>query len=371
MAHYTLAEKHKVGELFDLAEERGMQLILGDERANWRNLTKNGEEKYRADMADAIAEFGSHPATFGFYIGDEPNAPDFDGAMLATKINNEMAPYLTEYINLLSWFDWIGPRMGTDAYAPYLDRVVNEGACTLLSYDCYTQMYEGKTGYDVYFNNLREYYLASKRHNLPFINIVLVSGHFDYRCPSKNDMWWQLNSSVAHGAKGISRFIIEMDRVHQNYRDLPINLLGERTEQYAWLSKVNRTFQKYCGKVINTLTIDKCYHVCEAYGNMPLFEPFKNLLGVESKGNIPLIVSDFYNDMGEHFYMVCNNNPEKSANVSLRVKAGVTFTICNIDNTFMPITALADPIGAQFNTPGQSYNFFLSPGQLAMLKEET
>jgi hypothetical protein len=37
----------------------------------------------------------------------------------------------------------------------------------------------------------------------------------------------------------------------------------------------------------------------------------------------------------------------------------------------MDIPALADPIGEQFNTPGQSYNFFLSPGQLALLKENT
>ena len=370
MAHFTAADKPKVHRLLDLAGERGMMLILGDERAYWKNLTKNGEEKYRADMREAIEEFGSHPATFGFYIGDEPDAPDFDDAMLATKINNEMAPHLTAYVNLLPWFSWIGERMGTKEYAPYLDRVVKEGNCTLLSYDCYTQMYEGKVGYHTYFNNLREYYLASRRNNVPFVNVVLSSGHFDYRCPSKDDMWWQLNTSVAHGAKGISWFLIDMDIIHHNYRNMPINQLGERTEQFAWLSEVNRIFQKYCGKVINTLTIDKCYHVCEAYGGMPLFEPFGNLLGVESRDNIPLIVSDFYNDEGEHFYMICNNCPEKSANVSIRVKAGVNMTRCNIDNSFMPIPALADPIGAQFNVPGQSYNFFISPGQLVLLREE-
>ena len=371
MAHYTDAERPKVKKLLDLADEKGMKLILGDERAYWKNLTNNGEEKYRSDMTAAIEEFGHHPATFGFYIGDEPDAPDFDDAMLATRINNELAPHLTAYLNLLPWFNWIGERMGTKEYAPYLDRVVKEGNCTLVSYDCYTQMYEGKVGYDVYFNNLREHYLASKRNNVPFINIVLSSGHFDYRCPSKDDMWWQLNSSVAHGAKGISWFLIDMDIIHHNYRNLPINQLGERTEQFAWLSEVNRIFQKYCGKVINTLTIDKCYHLCEAYGGMPLFEPFGNLLGVESRGNVPLIVSDFYNEQGEHFFMVCNNTPEKSANISIRVKAGVKLTRCNIDNTFMEIPALADPVGAQFNTPGQSYNFFLSPGQLALLKENT
>ena len=369
MMHFKDEDKPKVKKMLDLAHEKGMKLILCDSRADWKTLTAVGEEKYRIGLADAIAEFGSHPATFGFYIGDEPNAPDFDDAMLAVKINNEMAPHLKAYINLLPWFDWISETMGTKEYAPYLDRVVNEGNCTLYSYDCYVQMYDDKRGYDDYFNNLREYYLASKRNNVPFVNVVLSSGHFDYRCPSKDDMWWQLNTSVAHGAKGISWFLIDMDIIHHNYRNMPINQLGERTEQFAWLSEVNRLFMKYCGKVINTLTIDKCYHVCKAYGGMPLFEPFANLLSVESRNDIPLIVSDFYNDSGEHFYMICNNSPEDNAYISIRVKEGVRLTRCNIDNTVTEISVLTDPIGEQFNVPGHSYSFFLSPGQLALLKE--
>ena len=54
------------------------------------------------------------------------------------------------------WFDWIGEHIGSPAYGPYLDRAVTEGNLALLGWDCYTQMWEGDSGWDAYFNNLRE-----------------------------------------------------------------------------------------------------------------------------------------------------------------------------------------------------------------------
>ena len=274
--------------LLDEAEKYGMKLIIQDWEANVDNLIVCGEEHYRESMAKLIEEFGSHPATFGFYVTDEPDADNIEATLRACAINEELAPHLTAYINLLPWFDWIAERMGAEAYGPYLDRVVKEGKVKLLSYDCYTQAYADKVGYNDYFNNLREHYLASKRHGLPFWNVVLCTGHYDYKCPTKDDLIWQLNTSVAHGAKGVSWFIIDEPDGH-NYRNAPINIMGERTPEYYVLSEVNRTFNAYHGKVFSELTIDNCYHVCKAYGGMPLFQPFACVTEIESRNSLPLI----------------------------------------------------------------------------------
>ena len=358
-------------ELLDEAYKCGMKLIIQDWEANRDNLLIFGEEHYRESMRKLIAEFGSHPATFGFYITDEPDASNIECTLKAARINQEMAPHLTAYLNLLPWFDWIAERMGTEAYAPYLDRVVKEGDIKLLSYDCYTQMYKDKVGYDSYFKNLREHYLASKRNNVPFFNIVLCTGHYDYQCPSKDDLWWQLNTSVAHGAKGVSWFILDIPDNGQNYRNAPINLLGERTPEFDILSEVNRTFNEYCGRVFATLEIDQCYHVCKAYGGMPLFEPFGCIENIESRANVPLIASGYHNKEGERFFAICNNTPDETASVSLTIKEGSDITRCYFGNVFAAPDSLTDPVGERENKKGntKTYTFFMAPGQIALFKE--
>lgn len=356
--------------LLDEAQKCGMQLIIQDWGANVDNLIINGEDRYRESMKKLVDEFGSHPATFGFYVTDEPHVDNLEDTLKACRINNELAPHLTAYVNLLPWFDWIAERMGTKAYGPYLDRVVKEGELKLLSYDCYAQMYENKVGYNDYFNNLREQSLASKRNNVPFHNIVLCTGHYDYMCPTKDDLLWQLNTSVAHGAKGVSWFLLDNPDEH-NYRNSPINLLGERTPEYYTLSEVNRIFNEYHGKVFATLTHDESYHVCKAYGGVSLFEPFGCVLEIESRGNVPLIVSGYHNDEGERFFAICNNTTDTTTCVTLTIKEGVEILKCRCGNTFGRPDSLTDPVGERENKVGntKTYTFFMSAGQLVLFKE--
>ena len=357
--------------LLDEAEKLGMQLIIQDWGANVDNLRTYGEEHYRKILQELIDEFGSHPATFGFYITDEPDAGNIDDTLKACAINRELAPHLSAYLNLLPWFNWIGERMGTDAYAPYLDKVAKEGKVKFLSYDCYTQMYPNKTGYDDYFNNLREHHLASKRNNIPFWSIVLCTGHYDYMCPTKDDLLWQLNTSVAHGAKCVSWFILDIPDGH-NYKNAPINLLGERTPEFDALSEVNRTFNEYHGRVFAALDIDECYHAHKSYGGVPLFEPFGCVAGVESRGGVPLIVSGYHNAEGERFFSICNNTTDTVTTVSLTIKEGAEISRCYFGNRFGRPTSLTDPVGERENKVGntKTYTFFLSPGQLVLFKEE-
>ena len=365
-----LDEKDKVLGVLDHAATRGLKVILEDPRANWAVINRDGEDAYRAGMAEAIRDFGKHPAMYGFYIGDEPNGKNIDNALLACRINREMAPHLTAYLNLLPWLSWIGPSLGTEEYGPYLDRVAREGQSALISYDCYMQMLDDKEeGWRDYFNNLREHYEASKRNGVPFMNIVLSCGHYAYRCPSKDDMLWQLTTSVAHGASAVSWFVIELTDVPDNYRNPPINQLGDRTEQFGWLREVNCVFNNYCGRVINTLTIDTCYHVGTAYGGMPMFEPFDSILEITS-GVTPLIVSGFHNEAGEKFYMVCNNSTDEVTYASLKIKAGVCLSRCQYGNVFSKVHALTDPVGERMGNPEQSYGFPLAPGQLVLFRED-
>ena len=359
-------------ELLDEAQKCGMQLIIKEPGATYYSLRHNGEEYYREYIKALVDEFGAHPATFGIFLGDEPAYFEYEYMVKAARINAEIAPDLTAYVNLLPWFDWMGERIGTDAYAPYLDRVVKEGNIKLLSYDCYAQMYEGGVGLDAYFNNLREHMEASRRNGVPFHNIVLCTGHYDYRCPSKDDLIWQMSTSVAYGAKGISWFIIDDPDNGQNYRNAPMNLLGERTPEFDILSEVNRVFNEYYGKVFAELTIDKCFNYGTCYGGTEAFEPYGCVLNVESRESSPLIVSFYHDDEGGKYFAITNNSPEKNISATLTVKEEVEVERCYFGNRFGKVNSLTDPVGEKYNKGGKTktYTFFIAPGQIALFREK-
>lgn len=366
---YKKEDKFKILEILNEAEQYGIKVILCDYRTHWHVLNQKGEDEYRRLAQEANEDFGHHPAVYGFFIGDEPDADQAANAFKAMRIHQEIAPELTAYLNLLPWFDWIGERMGSPALAPYLDRVASEGKAKLLSYDCYTQMWDGDSGFEVYFNNLREYYLATLRLGLPYWNIVLSCGHYYYRCPSKTDFLWQFNTSVAHGASGVSWFFIHLPDFWENYRNAPINPLGEKTEEFYRLAEVNKLFNAYCGEIMTQLKIDKCYHVEKAYGGNELFQPFDNVLSVTSETKVPLIFSRFKDKDNRNYYVVCSNSLEKSTVATIQFKETVNVEKCMLNNRFEPVSARTDPIGERAGENAHTIGVCLYPGQLVLLRE--
>ena len=201
-------DPEKMVALLDQFHTLGMKVILYDDRVHIGRYRATGmdEATYEKLFQKSLDQFGWHPALSGFYVGDEPDAPDAEMFFMAARVQRRMAPHLVPFLNLLPWFDWIGERLGSPAYAPYLDRAVTEGDLAQIGYDCYTQMWKDDTGYDVYFNNLREMRDASNRHNIPFCNTLLSSGHYDYLCPDQDAFRWQISTTVALGAKAITYF---------------------------------------------------------------------------------------------------------------------------------------------------------------------
>lgn len=367
---YAAEDKQEVIKLLDRSAELGIRVIMRDYRTHWRQLTKLGEEGYETLFKEVLADYGSHPAVFGFFVGDEPDAPEAADAFAAMRIQNERAPHLNAYLNLLPWFTWIRTRIGADSLSTYLDRVAAEGKAKLLSYDCYAQMQTEFDGLDAYFENLKEYGLATKRLGIPFFNIVLSCGHYRYRCPTKDDLQWQLCTSAAHGAAGVSWYHIQLTGMQDNYRNAPINQMGERTSAFDDLSEVNRLFNNYCGEVLASLRFDTCYHVGKAYGGVPLFEPFGNVLGVESNDDVPLIFSRFYDAEGKTYYVICCNSPVETTYVSVTLQSGIELKKCGYGNVFRPLSVHNDPVGEKDVRAGQTAGIWLSPGQLVVLKED-
>lgn len=357
-------------QYLDECEKAGIKLILSDRRSHWRYLIANGEEAYRAAFRESLAAFDGHPALFGFYVGDEPDATAVEYAKTALRIQYEEAPHLIAYLNLLPWFDWIGERMGTTYIAPYLDKIVEQGKSQFLSYDCYVQLQkEAADGKDVYFENLRNYFEAYKRHGVPFMNIVLCGSHScentHYPVPTTDELRWQLGSSVAMGAASVSWYVIDPCGIYEDaghlydYRELPINALGERTPNYTRLSEVNRMFLKHMGDVMHNLVIDECYQYGKCYGGVEAFRPFGKVKDLAADG--PMILSRFHDKDGNDYYLACCNSPTDSITFTLTFDADTKLSYCAWGNRFVKGNPRNDENGAKVS-------FSLAPGQLHLFR---
>lgn len=365
------ADKQQMLRMLDECAEYEMKVFLWDKRcALMPGMFEQmgGEAGYRAAFQRVLDDFGHHPAVKGFYVGDEPDAPDAAGFFAAARIQREMAPELTPYLNLLPWFDWIGERIGSPAYAPYLDRAVNEAQLKLLAYDCYTQMWSGDSGWDVYFNNLHEHMLAGQRGNVPFCSTILCSGHYNYACPTQDDFRWQISTAVAMGAKSLAYFYVNDMEPHANYRQFPINCFNERTQTFEWMSYENRLFQQRYGDIMLKLRPVHQAFTQKAYGGLGLFESDGKLISACGSDEMNLLISRFEDEAGRTYWAVVNLDRRANTEANLVFDKRVEVERRLFNRSFERANNPMDAVGA-LSEDGASVRMWLAPGQMELLRE--
>lgn len=313
----------RMRRILDKAQDDGIRLILCHRNTDWRNLTTKGEETYRKEFGEAVRALGQHPAVFGFHVGDEPRKEHFEDACKAARIQKEMAPHLRPFLNLFPWHPGAEKLVGFPDWASYLDAYAGKSGVDLLCYDCYSQQNNptDEWGWDMYFKNLREYEEASCRKGIPWWTTLLSVGHFKYRCPTEDDIRWQLNTAVAHGASGILWFFFYLRSPHDNYRVPPIDEHGERTETFAWLSRVCRTFLKWTAPTFQQLDLVRVSHVGRAWGGAKLLDCSTGRISkAVSNHKTDLIVSEFRRGDGAEYVCVVNNSQKESTLAEIKVR---------------------------------------------------
>src|SRR5687768_11392452 len=122
----------------DMMKESGMKAIVTDPRTS--NYKWDGEvdaAEARKNVESLIAEIGNHPAIFGYYIRDEPNAAWFANLEKVASVVREKAPGKWPYINLFPLYaeDW---QLGAKTYSEYLEKFVTTCKPPIMSYDNYS-----------------------------------------------------------------------------------------------------------------------------------------------------------------------------------------------------------------------------------------
>jgi hypothetical protein len=312
-----VAQMHR---LLDWAQARGMKLIVCDPRCNAKWVDDGGKLVVPGDYPDgvraAVKEFGSHPALFGFHVGDEPDAAMKEAFFQCYRIQKEIAPGLHPFANLLPFFPGIEERAGTDTWPHYLDEFIEKGNADLLSYDCYVQMNPGEAGWENYFENLRLNREASLRNGVPFWNTVLSVGHFAYRCPNYDELRWQFNTTVASGANGLLWFFYYMRQPHCNYRLAPVDEHWDRTQTYTDIRRIQKSFHRFYGDLFTRIVCTKVMFTPKPLGGGEKFAP-DSVIAAVTPDTVPTLVSEFVDAQGRNYVMLVNLSMTQSHQVGL------------------------------------------------------
>ena len=319
--YFDGCDKNDMLAILDECAKEEIPVIICDHRTRFWGASKN-PEKAEADFKAAYDDFGHHPATLGFHVGDEPWGEErFDDAITEHNIQLKVAPDLTPHLNFLPY--WAGQEegLGYPTFTDWAKAMAEKTKLKILCYDCYSQMNPEEEGTNNYYLNLRKFSEAADATGITPWTTLLSVGHFRYRVPNEDDLRWQLNTAVASGMKGIMWFFIYMRAPKSNYRLSPIDEFGERTETFTYMSRVNRHFLHQFGDFFMNAEHLATYHTVKAYGGYGLFEENKTddrLINVTCDQNIPAVVGIFRLD-GKKYYAVVNNSVKESGMFKLHI----------------------------------------------------
>ncbi len=321
----------------DFCAQLGLKAMIVDGRTSWEaTFLDNHAELIRS----LVADYGSHPATYGYYILDEPSADRFPALAKVSQELQRQDPKHLPYINLLPTY--ASPeQLGTPTYAEHLDCFLRLVKPAVLSYDHYALLQDGSDRLD-YFENLaliREYGL---RYGVPPWNIILSLPHLSYRDPSAAEMRWQVYTSLAYGIKGLMWFTYwTMPEWERDFGGTAIvNPQGEPARLYPIVKQLNGE-TRVLGKTLLGLTSTGVYHT----GAIPLG---CTRLGVDAPiqlpGDLPLLIGFFTDPAARQYALLVNRDhagPPVAATLVLKPHVTGLTEISAVDGSDSPVALAA------------------------------
>jgi hypothetical protein len=234
-------------------------------------------------------------------------------------------------------------------------------------------MLPGISGWDKYFLSLSTASKASTENGIPFWNMILSSGHYNFRVPSESDIRWQFNTSIAYGAKGIMYYGWYSSWLENNYR-APIDLSGKPTPVYYSIRRVNNEFQARYAPLFLSLKFKKAMQFGKVFGDCEKFVPDNTISKITSTKDRPLIVSYFDDDKKNPYIAVVNNNVDENTFVKISLSSKIEKVWQHKWNDHELLVKNKDwdgNEGMQMKDNAKSQlilNFWLAPGQMEVFR---
>ncbi len=320
----------------EAAGQSNLRFILQDGSINAivRSTSDLADRKaaVRLRVQELLGLFGGYQALAGMIFYDEPSRARFGIMGFARQKLGELAPELLPYGNLYPSYGTL-EQTGTPTYAEYVERYLSTVNPPFLSFDHYPLLEGTKITEDYFYNwaLIRKFALRFGVPSWAFIQSIFFDGSGVgapwRRRPSEAELRWQVNVSLAYGAKGMQYYMYWTPRLPTSpvqYGAGLVSLDGQRTATYVYAKRVNR-YLRVIGKVLLPLTSESVTHA----GESPLprgATAFKGDRYVKSAGGSPVILGRFRKPgvETERYLFVANRSFDKWAETRLTLTDSVS-----------------------------------------------
>jgi hypothetical protein len=346
----------------DLARTAGLTMLISDDiqirnMSRWFSISDNPADFLSITPAEAREfytrarnAYGPYSSLAGFNFYDEPGPGWFGTLARALAVSRELAPQLLPYINLF-------PSDDPAYYRDFVDIVKP----SLVSFDRYPLLSEGREDAN-YFHNWKIVRDAALRGDVPswvFIQTLAYNGH---REPTAAELLWQINISLAYGAKGIQYFTYWTPEAArgEGFGPALITVDGKRTSRYYAAQKINTTWLHQVGRELKPLVSETVVHANES----PLPNSTVGFTPTDLVTNIagsPVVVGTFRSRdtaIKDRWLLVANRSHSTSAKATVTLNPG---TVSGVE-VFQPISR------AFTSTRGNGVPLTLAPGAATLLQ---
>lgn len=312
--------KGKMIALLDECEKLNLRAIINDDRTSFLRLDQVSEAEFKKGVLEAKNDFGSHKATMGFFLGDEPDFAHVDNFILASRIVKEAMPSLTHFGNLLPyWSDKeasIKNGYSEQFFYDLVSKILKETGLKMIGFDHYTQCYDAslsrEKGIQFFLYDLRTYQKITSEFGIPFIVSLLATRHWFYSEVDYDAIRWQMGTSFAHGAGGIMWFYFHQKSLDTGFGVSPF--IGERLIETGVYRRIlveqNRLIDNY-GSLLDELDFEGVSYLDDLNGydvNETSIEDFC------SERKLLVFISSFKGKKDGSRYLMITNGDQKLAN---------------------------------------------------------
>lgn len=297
-------------EALDCAADVGVKILLYTDE-----LVQNPKA--------TIARFKNHPALFGYYITDEPNAADFP---LVKRRIDEIKKYDTVhpcYVNLYPNYA-TKEQMKSGSYADYLSKFTMDVPVDFISFDNYPLM-NNKIRDDWYENLelIRKQSLVAQKKFWGFSNATVFGV---YKQPTEAGLKLQMYSNLLYGAQGLQYFTYwTLDDEYWKKNKFGHSIVtskGVPTVTYNIVKNVNEEIKKYSSIFLGSEVLS-IFHT----GVAP--KATKNLAAVPQKFRYfstdkPALVS-YIKNKGKNYILVLNKDINSSLKLTIEPSQNLNY----------------------------------------------
>lgn len=314
----------------DLANEVGIKYLVRDSRL------MNSQSK--EEFINYLSDYNNKPAYLGILLIDEPGLKDYKQIGKLYTYFKEEFPNKLFYTNLLPLHAQAHQLIhgnfgnikeeGHATYQQYYDKYFEECRLPYISYDLYPFENEYPKIRDDYFKQHQLMLEYSNKYIVPVYNFIQACSFAKHvRIPTKNEIMWHVNTSIAYGVKGIQYFtyFIPIESTHETFNGSMIDRNGNETKTYYDVKEVNNKITMY----LNYL-LDKKLKGIITSNNMSYQIPKESIIESKSIKNIigdDLLIGVFDEGNIETLYIVNTNLIEsKNKEFTIELNNGYNFS---------------------------------------------